>query len=120
MSTARILVLIAVCFSVTGELLLKSGMNRVGVLSLQNFGPMLQRMIGTWQLYVGLGSIATGAVFWLGAISRADLSWAYPMLATGYILVLAFSTLVLREPLSAARIIGTLLIALGAVLVTRS
>lgn len=120
MTTAFLLVLTAVCFSVTGELLLKEGMNRVGILTLSTLGPALGRMLRTWPLYAGLGSVAIGAAFWLAALSRVDLSWAYPLLAIGYVLILLFSTLILREPVSVIRWIGAALIVVGVILVSRS
>ena len=113
-------VLIAVCFSVTGELLLKRGMNKVGELAIATLGTALPKMLHTWELFAGFGSIAIGAVFWLAAISRADLSWAYPLLAIGYILVLAFSALFLREHVSLIRWIGVGFIVIGVYLITRS
>jgi len=120
MSTPLILVLIAVCFSVTGELLLKTGMTRVGVLSFHSLSPTLTRMLGCWPLYAGLAATVVAAAFWLATISRVELSWAYPMLATGYVLVLIFSALVLGETVSVTRWIGTLLIVIGVILVSRS
>jgi len=120
MSSALTLVSVAVGFSVIGELLLKNGMNRVGVLSLSSIGTLLPKMLQTWQLYAGFGSILVGSVFWLAAISRADLSWAYPLLAMGYILVLLFSAIVLREHVSLTRWVGTIIIVLGVYLITRS
>jgi drug/metabolite transporter (DMT)-like permease len=120
MPTPLMLVLVAVCFSATGELLLKKGMTRVGVLSLHALGPTFVRMLGCWQLWAGLGAAACAAVFWLATISRVELSWAYPMLAMGYILVLVFSALVLGETVTPARWIGTALIVVGVILVSRS
>ena len=120
MSTALILVAIAVCFSVAGELLLKSGMNRVGILTLSSLGLMIPKMLRTWQLYGGLASITLGAAFWLAATSRVELSWAYPLLAMGYILMLLFSGIVLGEHISLLRWIGTIIIVLGVILVSRS
>jgi drug/metabolite transporter (DMT)-like permease len=61
-----------------------------------------------------------GAVFWLAVLSRVNLSWAYPMLSLGYILVLLFSALVLREPVSALRWIGALVVVVGVFLITRT
>ena len=120
MSTPLILVMIAVGFSVTGELLLKAGMDRVGVLSLATLGPTLGRMLRCWPLYAGLGATVCAAAFWLATISRVDLSWAYPLLATGYVLVVAFSAVVRHETVSPVRWIGTGLIVLGVILVSRS
>ncbi|MCK4304437.1 MAG: EamA family transporter [Candidatus Eisenbacteria sp.] len=120
MSNPLILVFIAVCFSVTGEFLLKAGMNRVGVFSLISIGAAFPRMITTWQLWAGFGLIGIGAFFWLSAISRADLSWAYPLLAVGYILTLLFAPLVLREHIPLIRWMGTILIVIGIYLISRS
>jgi multidrug transporter EmrE-like cation transporter len=120
MTTPLILVLVAVCFSVTGELLLKEGMTRVGVIALPTLLPTLGRMLRTWPLYAGLSSTCVGAAFWLAAISRVDLSWAYPLLAIGYVLILLFSAILLREHVSLIRWVGAALIIAGVVLISRS
>ncbi|MBM3318326.1 MAG: EamA family transporter [Candidatus Eisenbacteria bacterium] len=120
MTTPLALVLVAVCFSVTGELFLKEGMARVGVVTLPALGQAAARMVRTWQLFAGLGSIGVGAAFWLAALSRVDLSWAYPLLAIGYVLILLFSALILREQVSAVRWLGAALIIIGVILVSRS
>lgn len=120
MSNAFLLVLVAVGCSVTGEILLKAGMDRAGVLSIASLAAMLPKMVRIWQLWAGFGSIGVGAVFWLAAISRVDLSWAYPMLAMGYVLTLIFARLFLHEPISPVRWLGTLVIVLGVYLVSRS
>jgi multidrug transporter EmrE-like cation transporter len=120
MTSAFFLVLIAVCFSVTGELFIKEGMSRVGVLSLTTLGPTFARMLRTWPLYAGFGSVVIGAGFWLAAISRVDLSWAYPLLAMGYVLILLFSAVILHEHVSLVRWLGALLIVIGVALISRS
>jgi len=114
------LVIIAVCFSATGELFLKEGMNRVGELSISTISSTIPMMIRTWPLYAGFGSIGIGAIFWLAAISRVDLSLAYPMLASGYILVMIFSALFLSEHISMIRWTGATLIVVGVYLISRS
>jgi multidrug transporter EmrE-like cation transporter len=120
MSKPLILVLVAVCFSVAGEFLLKTGMDRVGVLSLSTLHMSIPRMLRTLPLYGGLASIAVGAVFWLAALSRADLSWAYPLLAVGYVLTLFLAPIILREQVPLIRWIGTGVIILGVYLISRS
>ena len=114
------LVLAAVCLTVTGELFLKSGMNRVGPIALGSLLFSAQKIVRTPEVWAGFSFIGGGALFWLAAISRAPLSWAYPILSIGYLLVLFFSRLVLAEPVSPARWIGTLIIILGVFLVYRS
>ncbi len=114
------LVLVAVSFSATGEILLKSGVNRLGPLHLAGLGEWLLQALRTPYLYGGFACVATGAAFWIAAISRADLSWAYPMLALGYVIVLVLSAAFLGERITLPRLIGTALIAIGVVLVARS
>jgi drug/metabolite transporter (DMT)-like permease len=114
------LVLVAVIFSASGELMLKHGMNQVGVLSLPGFLPTLGRAVRNPFVLGGFASIGTGALFWLAAISRVSLSWAYPMLSMGYIYVLLFSAIILRENVSWIRWLGAIVICLGVFLIWRS
>lgn len=117
-----LLLLIALSFTVTGELLLKHGMNKVGVLSLQPnlIVPMLARTFTTPQVLMGFASVFTGSLFWLAVISRIDLSLAYPMLSIGYIIVVIASWLLLGEQLSVFRVLGALIIVGGVFVLTRS
>lgn len=115
-----LLVLIAVCFSVTGELFLKAGMNQVGLIQLATLASDLGRTITNGRVITGFASIGVGAVFWLAALSRVQLSWAYPMLSLGYVLVLLFSSIVLREPVSMVRWLGAGIVIIGVFLITRS
>jgi multidrug transporter EmrE-like cation transporter len=114
------LVLLAVCLTVTGELFLKSGMNRIGPLSLATLSGAIGRMLATPPLWFGFGFIACGGVVWLVAISRAPLSWAYPMLSLGYVLILVFSRLILGEAVAPVRWGGVAVIILGVYLIFRS
>lgn len=116
------ILLVAVLFSVTGELLLKQGMNTVGFFSLHpsQFFPMLPRVFTNPFILLGLASLGVGLVFWLSVLSRVPLSYAYPMLSTSYILVVLSSWLLLGEQISLARAAGTLVIVTGVALVFRS
>jgi drug/metabolite transporter (DMT)-like permease len=114
------LLMIAILFTVTGELFLKHGMNRIGILQLSNLFPTLWRILKTPVILIGFSSIGVGAVFWLAVLSRVNLSFAYPILSVGYILVLIFSALILKEDVSVLRWIGALVICVGVYLITRS
>ena len=91
-ATLTILVL-SVALATTGQLLLKAGMNEVGVESL---GPgdipfLLRSVFTTWQLLLGLAAFGASAVFWLLALSSVPLSTAYPMVSLSYVFILLFS-----------------------------
>jgi drug/metabolite transporter (DMT)-like permease len=120
MLRAFAILLVAICFSVTGEYLLKSGMNQIGVLGLSNLLPTLRRILVHPRILFGFLSFVIGAVFWLSVLSRVNLSWAYPMLSLGYVLVLIVSSLALKEHVSLIRWVGALVICFGVFLVFRS
>ncbi len=84
------LLLIAIGLTVSGEILLKLGMNlvsaEVGAFSLNL--PVLLRTFTEWRIILGFALIFGGSLFWLGVISRADFSFAYPLLALSYVVAL--------------------------------
>ncbi|MBI2885880.1 MAG: EamA family transporter [Chloroflexi bacterium] len=113
------LLLVAILFSVTGELLLKHGMNRFGVLDLHPtyLASSLAQVFSSPYVLAGFACIFTGSIFWLSVISRVHLSYAYPMLSLSYILVVGASWLFLGEQFTWVRVLGVLVIILGVSLV---
>ena len=93
------LVFVSVCLTVSGELLLKHGMNQHGTFDLEptTLAQSLMQVFSNPAILVGFGLIFSAGLFWLSAISRMNLSVAYPMLSTSYILVLVASALFLGE-----------------------
>lgn len=114
--------LLSVLLTVIGELLLKHGMNRVGLLELTPAAilPGLMRTFTNPFVLAGFGIVFGAAIFWLSVLSRVELSWAYPLLSVGYILVVVSSWLFLGENVPPSRLMGVLVIVLGVFLVARS
>ncbi len=119
---AFLLLLIAIAMSNIGELLLKAGMNRVGVLHLSpgQFIPTLVRAFMDPYVFGGFALIFGGSIFWLAVISRVQLSWAYPMLSLGYVFVVLLSWWFLNEAITPLRLLGVFVIVAGVFLVSRS
>jgi len=69
---------------------------------------------------LGLVLYAVSAVFWISALSRVELSYAYPLLGAGYVLVSVVSWKLWGEAFGLQRLIGTLVVALGVILVGTS
>jgi len=69
---------------------------------------------------LGLGAYFIGALCWLVVLSRVELSWAHPLTATTYILIVFLSWVLFKEDVGLVRILGVLAIALGVFLVARS
>ena len=69
---------------------------------------------------LALAMLIAGFLFWLMALSRLDLSYAYPIACSSALLVAAFSALFLREAITAHMWGGAALIVLGTVLLIPS
>lgn len=63
---------------------------------------------------------AFGAAFaWMAAMTKFDLSHAYPFMALNFVLVLVLSVVVLNEPLSVLKVVGVGLIVVGTLVAAR-
>lgn len=113
------LLLIAICLTVTGEVLLKLGMNvvRTDVGAFSASLPVLLRTFTEWRVVLGFALIFSGALFWLGVISRADFSFAYPLLALSYVVALLPARFVIGEQITLNRLVGALIVVVGAVII---
>jgi multidrug transporter EmrE-like cation transporter len=57
---------------------------------------------------------------WASALRTFELSYAYPFMGASFVLVLWLSVAIFREPLTAAKLVGTALIVAGIVIGSRS
>jgi multidrug transporter EmrE-like cation transporter len=119
-----ILILGSVTLAGVAQVTLKSGVNRVthssGGAGLQLSGSSLKALFSSPVVWVGLALFGLSAVVWLFALSRASLSFAYPFAALGYVIIVAFSMLVLHENVPPLRWAGVGLIVAGIVLVAQT
>jgi multidrug transporter EmrE-like cation transporter len=115
-------ILISVLGSAAGQLLLKGGVNSMGTLalSLDQSGSILWRIVTNPLVVAGLAVYAGSTVFWIVALSHVDLSFAYPFASLGYVIMLVASWLLFNEQVSLMRAIGSLVVVLGVVLISRS
>jgi len=122
MNIAILYILISVLGSATGQLLLKKGMNSLGpiTLSLNQLPAILWQMATNLNVFFGLAIYLVGTVFWLAALSRVDLSFAYPFASFNYVVMLAASWMMFGEQITLNRLLGTLVIGIGVLLISRN
>ncbi len=122
MNIAIIYILISVTGGALGQVLLKKGMGSMGplTLGLHDLPQVLLRMASNPYVVTGMLVYGASTVFWLAALSRVDLSFAYPFVSLSYIFMLVASWQLFREDLSVLRILGSFIILLGVVLISRS
>ncbi len=106
---------LALLLNATANVLLKIGATRLGPLE----GPgLLARVAGDVYLLGGVLLFALNVVFYAAALTRLDLSVAYPiMVAGGIVIVVSVSALVLRESVTLVQSLGLMLLVIGIALV---
>jgi len=118
---AIVLVLISVVLGVFGQLSLKQGMRKIGNFELEYFfSSKVFRLITEKFVVIGVMLYVIATLLWLVILSKAELSFAYPMLAIGYILIAIFSKILFGENVTFVRVIGILLISVGVFLLLKS
>lgn len=122
MEIAVIYILISVLGGAIGQLLLKRGMNMMGPLTLSasDLLSVLLKMGTNPYVIIGLLVYVGSTIFWLTALSRVDLSYAYPFASLSYVVMLIASWRLFGENITPLRLAGTFVIAVGVFLVSRS
>jgi drug/metabolite transporter (DMT)-like permease len=107
------LVLISCVLTAVGQVAFKYGMNNISLTPGGNIVTTLFTVLFNPVIILGFVCFGAGAVVWLFALAKLDLSYAVPLSGLTYILILAAGVLLFKEPLSTAKIIGTALVAVG-------
>ena len=116
------LILVSVTLAAVAQVTLKAGMNHVtdangGQLALN--GDSLKQIASQVWVWAGLIIFAFSAVLWLFALSRANLSFAYPFAALGYVIIVIASILFLNEHVQPVTWVGVVLIVAGILVVAQ-
>jgi len=106
-------VLISVSLNATGQILFKAARVEHAGLPFYSLFFQLETLVGF--LFYGLSSIS-----WLWVLSRVQISYAYPILALAFPIVVIFSVILFGESVSLARWIGISTIVVGVFLLARS
>jgi uncharacterized membrane protein len=86
------------------------------VLSLSPL-PYLAAMLNP-PVFIGILALIGSVLVRMALLSVADLSYVLPLTALGYVISAALGWVVLREPMELIHVAGTVLIVLGATLVS--
>ena len=116
-----IYILLTILFTVYGQLIIKQQVNTVA-----NFPsgwaliPFYVKFILTRPLVLsGFISAVFASIAWIGAISKFELSYAYPFMSLNFVLVVFLSFLVFQENINWYKIIGLIIICIGVFIVSK-
>ena len=113
-----VIILTGILFASLGQVFWKMGMNSIGAIENFSISGILSMFLNPLVL-LGLVMYGSSTVFWLIALSQKDLSYVYPFISLTFIIVLLLSQFVLKEQVSTARIVGTIIIVGGLMIVVR-
>jgi len=116
------LVLAGVLLNAAAQLLLKAGTNSIGAFGFtaDNVVPIGMKVASNPFIVGGLACYAVSVVVWIMALSRVEVSLAYPMLSIGYVINALAAWYLFGEALTAQRMVGIGTIVVGVFLVARS
>jgi len=117
-----VLILVDVLLNVTGQLSLKYGMSKIGnfSLSLSALPPVFLKAATNLSVLFGLFCYGLGFMVWLIVLSKAEVSYAYPLISLGYVLTALLAWVLFGEALNGNRLVGILTICLGVFLIARN
>lgn len=104
-----VLCLINVCMMALGQLLFKLGSNGK---TLSSFSDILSLLFSP-VILLALAVYGCTTILWLYILSKVKISFAYPIQALAFPIVLILSSLIFREEIPLNRWIGVAIIVLG-------
>lgn len=121
-ATSFSLLMTGVMLNAGAQLLLKAGTNSVGVFefSRDNIVPIGWKIATEPHIVGGLACYVISVVVWIMALSRVEVSVAYPLLSVGYVVNAIAAWYLFGEALTPVRLAGIGVIIVGVCLVTRS
>jgi len=118
----KTMIWISVTLSAVAQIFLKQGLTR-----LQTRTPASQSLFSLTicvlsQPFIWLWGICFVAAMglWLSGLQKLDLSYAYPLVSVGYVLVTILSAAVVRERVDGRRWLAVGVISLGVILIAGS
>lgn len=116
------LIIFTVTLSACAQLALKMGADSPAMKTAMSTGIMDAVIAAAFSplIWTGLTIYGLSVALWVWVLSKVDLTIAYPFVGISFLITMAFGAFILDESVTTLRIVGTLLIAGGCVLVAQS
>lgn len=116
------LIFTGVMLNVAAQLLIKAGTNAVGYFefSSANILPIGWKLATEPHIVGAMFCYALSVVIWILALSRVQVSIAYPLLSMGYVVNAAAAWWFFNEAFNPAKVAGIGVIILGVIIISRA
>lgn len=115
-----IIIFIAVFLNAIAQIAIKFGCSEKGVISIVDAPSRILDYVFSWPILLGIFLYVFSLVIWIIALSRVDVSTAYPISSLGYVLVSVLAWFFFRESFDGTKVIGICVILFGVLLVAKS
>lgn len=108
-------------FTVYGQLILKWRIAKFGPLP-PDFLDKARFVLGMLLdplIFSGFAAAFLASMAWMAAMTKFDLSHAYPFMSLNFVVVLALSAMLLGEAASTQKVLGVALIVMGTIVAAR-
>lgn len=116
------LIFIGVMLNVAAQLLIKAGTNNVGYFefSPENILPVGWKLATEPYIIGAIALYALSVAIWILALSRVQVSIAYPLLSMGYVVNAVAAWWFFNETFNPAKVAGIGVIILGVIIISRA
>ena len=123
----KLMIWISVALSALAQIFLKRGLTKLRAQRKENYGRANSGLLGlalgvVRQEFIWLWGICfvVAMALWLAGLQKLDLSYAYPLVSLGYVLVTMLSAIFFRERVDGNRWLAVGVICMGVMLIAGS
>ena len=112
-----------ILFTVYGQLVLKWRIVKYGALPAGFFDKLLflGKLLFDPYIFSGFAAAFAASFFWMAAMTKFELSTAYPIIVGGLALLTTFfAVILLKEPVTASKIVGIIFVVFGIILLGKN
>ena len=110
-------------FTVYGQIVLKWRINGIGQSLPDALGDkilfLFKILFDPW-VFSGFAAAFVASFFWMAAMTKFDISYAYPFMSSAFVLVFLLSVILFHEPVTWQKVVGLVLIVAGIIVTSRS
>ncbi|WP_408006212.1 EamA family transporter [Pseudalkalibacillus sp. A8] len=109
-------------FTVYGQLVLKWRIAKFGSLpeGWKDKLIFLLQLLFDPLIFSGFISAFIASLFWMAAMTKFNISYAYPFMSLSFVLVFLLSVILFQEPVTVHKVVGLALIVIGIVVTSQS
>ena len=116
----KLMIWISVLLSAVAQILLKQGLSNVQKRNPKGLFALGLAIVSQWLIWLWGFCFVAAMGLWLVGLQKLDLSYAYPLVSVGYVLVTLLSAVFFHERVDRHRWLAVAVICLGVTLIAGS